>query len=154
GVNDNSRVVVLVIKRQRINLAAPALSHHFEIFLWIAPCSHRPYHLGEVGRIDILINDNRPSVPIGDGDHLTREDAGLPGMSVVFLSDAYHVKRPPRTSLVHPYSMDFRHRRFLKAFPERSRTDECALIKMRMRRLVGCGASKNGIVAKHHPLDS
>src|SRR5215510_1908612 len=50
--------------------------------------------------------------------------------------------------------MNVRHRSLFETLPQRSGPDECALVQMRMRRLVGCGTRENRIVAEHHPLDS
>src|SRR5262249_36975435 len=130
GINHNSRVVILLVESQGIDLAAPALPHHFEIFLGIAPCSHSPDDLRKTRRIDVLIHDDGPSISICHRNHRPPQTPRLPRMSVILLPDADHIESPARTRLVHPHTMNLGYRRLVESFPKRSRPDECALIKM------------------------
>src|SRR5262245_54045593 len=91
GVDHHARVasIDVAVIAHRIERRAPATVDDVDLVARIAARAHRPDHVVEVGRVDVVVDDDGPAVAIGAGVTMGRHHAGLLGVAAIELLDRY-----------------------------------------------------------------
>src|SRR4029077_4679052 len=104
SVDDDAGIalVIDVVIAHRIERRAPAAMDDIDLNTRIAAGAHRPDDVVDVGRIDVLIHDNGPTITVGAGMAMWGAHAGLLGVPAVKLLDGDGQHETATSGFVRP----------------------------------------------------
>src|SRR5712692_5238477 len=65
GIDDGARIGRALLVEQRIERAGPRAAHELDVIDGIAARAHRPHHVEQVGRVDVVIDHDHEAAEIG-----------------------------------------------------------------------------------------
>jgi len=108
---------VLSVVAHRIERRTPAPVNDVDLIAWIAARAHRPNHVVEVGRIDVIVDHDGPAVVVGASMAMRGHHAGLLGMAAVKRLDRDHEHEPTATGFMRPHPLHARDARRFELVP-------------------------------------
>src|SRR5712671_2575701 len=101
GVDDDARIAAIILAiDHRVEHRAPAAAQDFQILPRIEARAHGPYHLVDIGGIDVVIDDHDEAIGIGAGMALRSNQSRLLGMTAIELLDRDGEPKPAAAGLM------------------------------------------------------
>src|SRR5262245_50436471 len=93
GIDDGARIGRACLVEHGIERSAPGAAHEFDVVGRVAARAHRPHHVEQVGRIDILVDHDDETPEIGGRLAAGRQQPRLARMAGIGLLDSDDVER-------------------------------------------------------------
>src|SRR5262245_4912360 len=118
GIDDGARIGRACLVEHGIERSAPGAAHEFDVVGRVAARAHRPHHVEQVGRIDILVDHDDEAPEIGGRLAAGRQQPRLARMAGIGLLDSDDVEHARAAEFVHPHAGDPRQSRALDLVPD------------------------------------
>ncbi len=114
---------VLGVVAHRIERRTPAAMDDVDLVARIAARAHRPHHVIEVGRVDVVVHHDGPAVVVGAGVAMRRHHGGLLGMPAVERLDRDDHHEAAAAGFVRPHAFHVRDAGGFELVPDRAARD-------------------------------
>src|SRR6266404_7587725 len=104
GVDDGARVPGHAFGKTRIERPAPGAAQDVDVLGRVAARAHRPQHLVEVRRVDVVVDDHHEAAEVGARLAACGEQRRLLRVAGVGLLDRDDVEHARAARLVHPHA--------------------------------------------------
>src|SRR5262249_6918573 len=154
GVDHDARIapVGFGVVAHRVESRAPTAVDDVDLLARVAACAHRPDHIIDVGRVDIVVHHDGPAVAVGAGVAVRRHHAGLLGMAAVEGLDRDHQHEAAAAGLVRPYALHLGDAGGLELIPHRAAAVGAEIEGVVVRWHRRDRAHEDRVVAEHHGL--
>src|SRR5262249_36766565 len=146
--------VVLSVVAHRVERRTPAPMNDIDLIARVAARAHRPYHVFEVGRSDVIVAHDGPAVVVGPGMAMRTHHTALLGMAAVKRLDRDHEHEPTPTGFMRPHPLYARNARRFELVPHCATAIRAKIIGVVIGRYRGNRAHEDRIVSIHQCLDA
>ena len=145
---------LLGVVAHRIERRAPAAVDDVDLIARVAARAHRPDHVVEVGRVDVVVDHDGPAIVVGAGVAVRGHHRGLLGVAAVQRLDRDHQHEAAAAGLMRPYALHAGDAGGLELVPDRTAAVGAEIEGVVVRRHRRDRADQDRIVAVHQRVDA